>query len=317
MSTILVTGGAGFIGSHIVGRLIENGDKVVVVDNLSTGKSEYLNKKAIFYNVDIVDDKLSEVFEAEKPDCVIHHAAQIDVQRSIKEPRVDSRINVSGTINILESCKEYGVKKIIYASSAAVYGEPQYLGIDEDHIVAPISYYGISKHTPEHYIKVYSNLYGIKYTILRYSNAYGIRQDPRGEGGVISIFIDKILKGNRPIIFGTGEQTRDFMYVDDIVEANILSIDRGDNEIFNIGTGVKTSINDLYNSMKEIACSGIQPVHKKAREGDILDSYFNISKAKKMLGWSPKYSLEDGLKKTIHFYKEVFEHEDLAASTKE
>lgn len=317
MKKILVTGGAGFIASHIVDKLIKNGDKVVVVDNLSTGREENLNKEAIFYNVDILDDSLRKVFEIEKPDCVIHHAAQIDVQRSIRQPMDDARVNVSGTINILECCKEYNVKKIVYASTAAVYGEPKYLGIDEKHPVAPISYYGISKHTPEHYIKVYSSLYGIKYTILRYANAYGIRQDPKGEGGVISIFVDKLLEEGTPIIFGTGEQTRDFIYVKDIVEANVLAVSKGDNNIFNIGTGVATSINELFNSMKEIAGAKVEPVYKEARKGDILHSYFDISKAKEMLGWSPKYSLKDGLKETICFYKEIFEYEILAASARE
>lgn len=317
MKKILVTGGAGFIASHIVDKLIKNGDKVVVVDNLSTGREENLNKEAIFYNVDILDDSLRKVFEIEKPDCVIHHAAQIDVQRSIRQPMDDARVNVSGTINILECCKEYNVKKIVYASTAAVYGEPKYLGIDEKHPVAPISYYGISKHTPEHYIKVYSSLYGIKYTILRYANAYGIRQDPKGEGGVISIFVDKLLEEGTPIIFGTGEQTRDFIYVKDIVEANVLAVSKGDNNIFNIGTGVATSINELFNSMKEIAGAKVEPVYKEARKGDILHSYFNISKSKEILGWSPRYSLKDGLKETICFYKEIFEHEILAASTRE
>lgn len=317
MKKILVTGGAGFIASHIVDKLIKNGDKVVVVDNLSTGREENLNKEAIFYNVDILDDSLRKVFEIEKPDCVIHHAAQIDVQRSIRQPMDDARVNVSGTINILECCKEYNVKKIVYASTAAVYGEPKYLGIDEKHPVAPISYYGISKHTPEHYIKVYSSLYGIKYTILRYANAYGIRQDPKGEGGVISIFVDKLLEEGTPIIFGTGEQTRDFIYVKDIVEANVLAVSKGDNNIFNIGTGVATSINELFNSMKEISGAKVEPIYKEARKGDILHSYFDISKAKEILGWSPRYSLKDGLKETICFYKEIFEHEILAASARE
>lgn len=317
MNTILVTGGAGFIASHIVDKLIANGDKVVVVDNLSTGKLENLNKEAIFYNVDILDNKLKEVFEIERPDYVIHHAAQIDVQKSIRLPIDDARINVSGTINILECCRKHNVKKIIYASSAAVYGEPKYLGIDEEHTVAPISYYGISKHTPEHYIKVYSELYDIKYTILRYSNAYGIRQDPKGEGGVISIFVDKLLEEDTLIIFGTGEQTRDFIYVNDIVDANILAISKGDNHIINIGTGVAISINELFNSMKEISESKVEPVYKEARKGDILHSYFNISKAEKILGWKPRYLLKDGLRETIYFYKEIFEHRSFAASTKE
>ncbi|GAB6117189.1 hypothetical protein JCM16816_07860 [Thermoanaerobacter brockii subsp. lactiethylicus] len=198
----LVTGGAGFIGSNIVDLLIENGYEVVIVDNLSTGKEEFINKKAIFYKKDIIDEDLCKIFEKEKPDYVIHQAAQIDVQKSIDNPVFDAKINVLGTVNLLECCRKSGVKKVIYASSAAVYGNPEYLPIDEVHKINPISYYGISKHTPEHYFVVYRQLYGLKYTILRYANVYGIRQDPKGEGGVISIFLDKMLKGERPIIFG-------------------------------------------------------------------------------------------------------------------
>ena len=317
MRQILVTGGAGFIASHIVDELIKNGDKVIVVDNLSTGNIKNVNEKAKFYKVDIGSKELENVFQKEKPNYVIHHAAQIDIQKSIKNPILDSEVNVLGTLNILECCKNYNIQKIIYASSAAVYGEPKYLGIDEEHPIKPISYYGISKHTPEHYIKAYNRLYDLNYTILRYANAYGIRQDPKGEGGVVSMFMDKMLKKESPMIFGTGEQTRDFVYVGDIMKANILAIDRGDNEIFNIGTGINTSINQLFVIMGEIFNNKLSPIYKEARKGEISDSYFDISKAEELLGWKPVYSLASGLKETIYFYKEIFEPEDFIASGKE
>lgn len=302
---VLVTGGAGFIGSHVLDLLIENGYEVVIVDNLSTGKEEFINKKAIFYKKDITDDDLYEIFEKEKPDYVIHQAAQIDVQKSIDNPVFDVKVNVLGTVNLLECCRKSGVKKVVYASSAAVYGNPKYFPIDEGHRINPISYYGISKHTPEHYFEVYSQLYGLKYTILRYANVYRIRQDPKGEGGVISIFIDKMLKGERPIIFGDGNQTRDFVYVKDVAKANLLALERGDNEVVNISTGKPTSINELVEMMNKIMNTSLEPIYTEPRKGDIVHSYLDNKKALDVLGWKPEYSLEEGLKETIEYYKGV------------
>ncbi|MBE3591900.1 MAG: SDR family oxidoreductase [Thermoanaerobacter sp.] len=300
---VLVTGGAGFIGSNIVDLLIENGHEVVIVDNLSTGKEEFINKKAIFYKKDITDDDLYEIFEKEKPDYVIHQAAQIDVQKSIDNPVFDAKVNILGTVNLLKCCRKSGVKKVIYASSAAVYGNPEYLPIDEVHKINPISYYGISKHTPEHYFEVYRQLYGLKYTILRYANVYGIRQDPKGEGGVISIFIDKMLKGERPIIFGDGKQTRDFVYVKDVAKANLLALERGDNEVVNISTNKPTSINELVEMMNKIMNTSLEPIYTEPRKGDIVHSYLDNKKALDVFGWKPEYSLEEGLKETIEYYK--------------
>ncbi|UZQ83672.1 SDR family oxidoreductase [Thermoanaerobacter sp. RKWS2] len=300
---VLVTGGAGFIGSNIVDLLIENGHEVVIVDNLSTGKEEFINKKAIFYKKDITDDDLYEIFEKEKPDYVIHQSAQIDVQKSIDNPVFDAKVNILGTVNLLKCCRKSGVKKVIYASSAAVYGNPEYLPIDEVHKINPISYYGISKHTPEHYFEVYRQLYGLKYTILRYANVYGIRQDPKGEGGVISIFIDKMLKGERPIIFGDGKQTRDFVYVKDVAKANLLALERGDNEVVNISTNKPTSINELVEMMNKIMNTSLEPIYTEPRKGDIVHSYLDNKKALDVFGWKPEYSLEEGLKETIEYYK--------------
>ncbi|MCF6460854.1 NAD-dependent epimerase/dehydratase family protein [Clostridium sp. Cult3] len=306
---ILVTGGAGFIGSNLVDRLIKEGHTVVVVDNLSTGRLDNIHNKAKFYQLDIRSRKVADIFKKEKIEIVYHKAAQIDVQKSIKHPILDGDINILGTINILEACKEVGVKKIIYPSSAAVYGEPMYLGIDEDHPINPVSYYGISKFAPERYIKTYSKLYGIDYTIFRYSNAYGIRQDPKGEGGVIAIFMDKLFRGESPTIFGDGSATRDFIYVEDIVEANIKALHKGNKEVFNIGTGKATSIKELFYLMKEIMDVDIEVKYGEEREGDIKNSFFNINKAKEKLGWIPKYRIEEGLYKTIIYYKELLMEE--------
>lgn len=299
---IMVTGGCGFIGSHIVDALIGNGDEVCVVDNLSTGNMENLNPKATFFEIDITSLQLKDAFISFKPEVVYHEAAQIDIQKSIKEPKFDTAVNILGSVNILECCRDYGVKKIIYASSAAVYGDPVYMPVDEKHQVNPMSFYGISKHTPEHYIKVFSDLYGFKYTILRYANAYGIRQDPKGEGGVVSIFLDKLLRGQHPTIFGNGEQTRDFVYVADIVSANLKALTKGDNEIINVSTNTPVTVNKLYEYMNRLSGSSIDAKYGPERKGDILHSYLNNIKAAELLEWKPKYDLEAGLKKTVEYY---------------
>lgn len=304
---VLITGGAGFIGSNVVDLFISEGHDVIVVDNLSQGKIENLNNCARFYKCDILDmDKLEVIFTTEQPEVVIHNAAQIDVQVSLKKPSIDSEINIKGTINILECCRKFEVKKIIYPSSAAVYGDPKYLPVDEEHEVNPISFYGISKHTPEHYIKTYSELYDIKYTIFRYANVYGIRQDPKGEGGVISIFVDKFLNGEKPVIFGDGEQTRDFIYVKDIARANLAALNNGDNIICNISTQTQISVNHLVDVMKDIIGSDLEAIYKEKRCGDIKDSSLKNKKACALLGWSPEYSLEEGLRDTCEYYSELY-----------
>ncbi|MCT4593976.1 MAG: SDR family oxidoreductase [Anaeromicrobium sp.] len=299
---VLITGGAGFIGSHIVDKLVDKGYKVCVIDNLSTGNLNNLNKKVKLYEMDIRDNKLHEVFEKEKPNYVIHNAAQIDVQKSIQQPAFDGDVNIIGTINVLENCVKHNVEKIIYPSSAAVYGVPEYLPVDEEHKVEPISYYGISKHTPEHYIKVYSELHNLKYTILRYSNVYGIRQDPKGEGGVISIFVDKVIEKQQPTIFGDGKQTRDYIYVEDVAEANLKAMESKKNGIYNISTNTKVDLNELYDKMKEIEKIDLDPLYGESRKGDIKHSSLDNSKAINTLGWEPRFSLEEGLKRTIEYY---------------
>lgn len=302
MKKVLVTGGAGFIGSHLVDRLIHEGCSVSIIDNLSTGSLDNVNKNAKFYEMDIRDSEISKVFEAERPEYVFHHAAQRDVKKSLEDPVSDSDVNIIGTVNILENCRRYDVYKHIYPSSAAVYGMPEYLPLDELHSINPISYYGISKYTPEQYIKVYSDLYGMKYTIFRYANVYGIRQDPKGEGGVVAIFMERLMKGKIPVIYGDGEQTRDFIYVDDIVEANIKALCYGDNETLNISTNIPVSINELYSLIKDMLEIEHDAEHAGERAGDIRYSCLDNSKAMKLLDWKPKYSIKEGLRKTIDYY---------------
>ena len=300
---ILVTGGAGFIASNIVDELIGLGHEVSVLDNLSTGKKEYVHPKATFYHADITETEIEQIFAQSKPEIVIHHAAQIDVQTSLHNPILDAKVNILGTLNILEQCKRNGVRKIIYPSSAAVYGTPDYLGVDEVHPLRPISFYGISKHTPEHYIQAYAELCGLDYTIFRYSNVYGIRQDPKGEGGVICIFLDKLLRGETPIIFGDGEQTRDFIYVKDIVSANIAALTLGTRALVNISCDQQISVNDLLQQMASIMEVNVNPQYTTARSGDIVHSRLANQKAFELLQWKPQYSIEQGLTETYLHYR--------------
>ncbi|OYD08044.1 SDR family oxidoreductase [Paludifilum halophilum] len=302
---VLVTGGAGFIGSHIVDQLLAGGYRPVVVDNLSTGSENYLRSEVPFYRMNIQDERLSEVFRAERPDAVIHQAGQSSVSLSIENPAGDAETNILGTIRLLEGCRRYGVKKLVYASSAAVYGNPQYLPIDEKHPVSPLSPYGISKYTPETYLQAYRDLYGLSYTVFRYANVYGVRQVPHGEGAVISIFIDKLLRGEPLTIFGDGEQTRDYIYVEDIASANVAALEKADGETLNIGTGISTSINELIRVFEKTLGRKIDRAHGAERPGDIKYSYFDNTRALRLLDWAPKTDLESGLKRTFEYYSQA------------
>lgn len=299
-----MTGGAGFIGSHIVDRLILEKFKVIVVDNFSSGKRENVNQQAKVNQCDITNSiKLDSIFEVVKPEVVIHHAAQISVQNSLNYPNNDANVNVIGTLNVLQKCVKHSVKKIIYASSAAVYGDPKYLPVDEEHPLNPLSPYGISKHTPEHYISMFNELYGLDYTILRYANVYGPRQDAEGEGGVVSIFVDRILQQKPISIFGDGCQTRDFIYVEDIAEANLLAIKNGSREVINISTNSQTSVNELLKVLSVINSTFIEPDYQLIRLGDIRHSYLDNNKAQNKLSWQPRYTLFEGLDRTLRYYK--------------
>jgi UDP-glucose 4-epimerase len=303
---VLVTGGAGFIGSNLVEAYLNKGYEVVVVDNLTTGNMQHLAslKNITFYESGIETPEFLEIVKKEKPDVINHHAAQIDVQTSIHNPMEDASINIVGTINVLQACRENPAIKLVYASSAAVYGTPEYLGIDEKHPVKPISNYGISKHTPEHYIEVFHDIYGIDYTILRYANVYGKHQDPKGEGGVISILVDCAIENKTFSIFGDGEQTRDFVHIQDIVEANMLASEKAQNDIFNIGTAIPTSLNDTIVTFEKIVGFELDKVTMEERKGDIKHNYLSNDKAERKLGWQPKVSLEEGLSLTYEFYKQ-------------
>ncbi len=299
---VLVTGGAGFIGSHTVDKLLDNGAEVIIVDDLSTGKEANINPAADFVKLDIVSDQLSEVFQRFQPEYVVHLAAQVSVPISLTNPLKDCMTNVIGCVNLLENCRQTKVAKIVFSSSAAVYGNPEVVKVSEDTPTVPLSIYGVSKLSAEHYLQVFNHLYGLRYTVLRYANVFGPRQDASGEGGVVSIFAANVLTGRRPVIFGDGEQTRDFIYVGDIVNANLQALTGRDQTTLNIGTGIQTSVNRLFLLISEIAGTSLTPIYTEAREGDIRHSCMNNGKAVTALGWKPEVSLKEGLTKTLAFY---------------
>ncbi|WP_245628965.1 NAD-dependent epimerase/dehydratase family protein [Alicyclobacillus shizuokensis] len=300
---VLVTGGAGFIGSNVVDALVASGHEVAVLDNLSTGRREHVPSRVTFYQADLAGDDLDAIVAAERPQVVIHHAAQISVPLSVADPVWDATVNILGTLRLLQACLHAGVAKLIYASSAAVYGNPAYLPVDERHPIRPISPYGASKYAPELYIRMFAESVGMRHTILRYANVYGIRQDPQGEGGVVSVFVDCLLSGRRPVVFGDGEQTRDFIYVKDVAAANVAALTAGDGGTFNIGRNERTSVNQLLRTMSEVLGRELEPEHAPPRPGDIRHSSLANEAARAGLGWEPRYTLAAGLAETLDYYQ--------------
>lgn len=300
---VLVTGGAGFIGCNIINLLIENNYEVCIIDSLMHSEKGNINPKATLYEMDIRDERIIEVFEKEKPDYLIHNAAQISVADSVKDPINDASINIIGTVNILEAARKTNVKKIIYPASAAIFGEPLYLPIDEEHPLEMISAYGVTKHTVEHYLKVYKKMYNIDYVSLRYSNVYGPGQDSSGEGGVVAIFCEKLLKNEAPFIYGDGEQIRDFVFVQDVAKANLIALENDISGIYNICTNSKVTVNDLLEHMNKILGKNIAGIHTCERDGDIKNSYMTYKKASEVFGWKPETALTEGLRKTLDYYK--------------
>ncbi len=301
---IFVTGGAGFIGSHITDKFIEAGHRVCVIDDLSTGKRSNISPKAKFYHLDIRDKRLNTAFSQERPDVLCHHAAQINVRKSVEDPIYDADINIFGTLHLLKLSVTHGIKKVIFASTGgAIYGEQDYFPADEKHPTRPISPYGVAKLSVEKYLYYYQQIYNLGYVILRYANVYGPRQDPHGEAGVVAIFTKPMLRGEAPIINGDGEQTRDFVYVMDVVDANLAALQFSENDTFNIGTGMETSVNQLFQEMKKLTKAKIEEKHGPEKKGEQKRSVIDPQKAKNVLGWSPKNSLNEGLKETIEYFK--------------
>jgi UDP-glucose 4-epimerase len=302
---ILVTGGCGFVGSHLVDKLIDRGYDIVVVDNLSSGKKEFLNPKAKLIVEDIKNsESIEKIFQEEKPTFVIHTAAQVMLRRSIEEPVFDAMTNIIGTINILEACKKSGVKKIIYTSTGgARYGNPKYLPVDENHPLEPSAPYGISKHTAEHYIKAYSDLYGFDYLIFCFGNVYGPRDNPKCKR-VTAVFADQLIRGEQPSLFGDGKQTRDFLYVLDLAEFIADSIEKKpEHKLFNLANGEQTNIVEIFEELKKISGYKGEAKHVDAVKGEIRDIMLDTSLAQKELGWKVKTSLKQGLKETFEWMK--------------
>ena len=307
MTKILVTGGAGFIGSHVVDLFVSHGYEVVIVDDLSTGRASNLNPAAKFYQLDIRDPKIRDVFDIERPDFVSHHAAQMDVRRSVVQPLFDADVNILGSINLIECAKAFNVKRFVYISTGgAVYGEPETLPCEETHPINPICQYGASKHTVEHYLYMYHFNYGLKYTVLRYPNVFGPRQDPHGEAGVVAIFTGKMLAAEPVMINGDGEQTRDFVFVGDCARANYLAVTTDHQPgIYNIGWGRPTSINEIFSSLAKITSYPHPVAYGPAKVGETRHIYLNATKANRDLGWSPTIALDDGLRETVEYFKTV------------
>jgi UDP-glucose 4-epimerase len=304
--TALVTGGAGFIGSHLVDRLLKEGHKVAVIDNLSTGKLKNLNSGATFYHVDITHPSVQDIFQREQPDVVFHLAAQISVSESTKDPVHDGEINVIGTLRLLEAVRRSGIEKFIYSSTGgALYGDPTVNPCAEQTPIAPLSPYGLSKYLAEQYVELYHRLHHLNYTILRYGNVYGPRQDPHGEAGVVAMFSRAMLEGEQPKIFGEGDQERDFVYVDDVVDANMCVMTKGDCAAYNIGTGQGTNVNYIYESLRHITKYKWDAEHRTSRPGEVYKMRLECKKAYDELGWAPQVSLEEGLERTAEFFRKV------------
>lgn len=302
---VLVTGGAGFIGSHLVDRLIQEGHEVVVVDNLSTGKRRNLNRAARFFKLDIQSWRLERVFRNERPNVVMHLAAQMDVRKSVEDPVFDAQVNVLGTLNVLQQAVRHGVRKVVFSSSGgAIYGEQEIYPAPESHVTRPLSPYGISKLCGEQYLSYYQRVSGLQVVNLRYANVYGPRQDPDGEAGVVAIFIQKLLNNEQAIVNGNGRQTRDFIYVEDVVEANLVVMGQETQGTYNVGTGEETSINDVLRILVGHTNSTCKELHGPAKHGEQVRSVIDASKIRQELSWEPRTELSDGLKRTIDYFRE-------------
>jgi UDP-glucose 4-epimerase len=303
---IVVTGGAGFIGSHLVDAFIAAGHEVFVIDDLSSGNKASLNPKAKLYSMDLLDPKIPALIAEIRPDALNHHAAQMDVRRSVADPMFDARVNILGFIHLLEAGKQSGLKKVIFASSGgAIYGEQEKFPAPEDHPKRPASPYGVSKLTGENYLAYYHATFNIPYVALRYANVYGPRQSFKGEAGVVAIFIDQLLAGKTPMIHGDGKQTRDFVYVGDVAAANLTALDMPYVGGINIGTGVETDLVTLYDKICRQMGAKVAPVHGPAKDGEQRRSCLDCSHARKILNWFPKISLDEGLGRTVAYYRKA------------
>lgn len=308
---IIVTGGAGFIGSHVADAYVAEGHEVMVIDNLSSGKKENVPAAARFVLCDVTSDTAVEAVRTFRPEIVNHHAAQINVRASVADPQFDAQVNILGTIRLLEASKQFGVRKFLFASSGgAGYGEQERFPAEETHPIRPVSPYGAAKMSVELYMNYYRVQYGLEYTALRYANVYGPRQDSHGEAGVVAIFAERLLRKQTAIVNGDGEQTRDFVYVGDVVRANVVALSRGDGMSINIGTGVETDINTVFRVLRDLSGSRQEEIHGPAMPGEQRRSCLEILMASVELGWYPETPLEEGLARTLDFFREKIRKTD-------
>ena len=303
---IVVTGGAGFIASHIVDAYINRGHQVHVIDDLSTGQKRNLNPKAKISTVDIADPKAAKLIVEIKADVLNHHAAQMDVRRSVADPSFDARINIIGFINLLEACKNVGVKKVIFSSSGgAIYGDREPIPATEKHETLPLSPYGVSKLTGELYLGYYHMAFGLPYVALRYANVYGPRQSTLGEAGVVAIFISQLLAGKSPVINGDGKQTRDYVFVGDVVRANVAALATDYTGAVNIGTGKETDVVTICKLLRDGVGSPVEVIHGPAKLGEQRRSCLETALARNVLGWQADVELKEGLEQTIAYYRQA------------
>ena len=301
---ILVTGGAGFIGSHVVDAYVGAGHDVVVVDDLSSGKETNLNPRARFYKADICVPEIEEIFQVERFDLVNHHAAQIDVRRSVADPAEDARINILGGLNVLGLAVRHAVQQFIFASTGgAIYGEAA-IPTPESHPANPVNPYGVAKLAMENYLRAFQVTHGLRYLVLRYTNVYGPRQDAFGEAGVVAMFSGRLLTGKSPMVFGGGEQTRDYVFVGDVARANLLALHRLACTALNVGTGIETSVNELLDRLRAVSGVKADARHQPARAGELRRSAVNPKRARDLLGWTPEIGLEEGLRQTFDWFAE-------------
>jgi UDP-glucose 4-epimerase len=313
---ILVTGAAGFIGSHVADAYVNLGHEVVILDNLSRGSKRNLNPKCRFYQCDIRDQEdVEKIFLLEKPAIINHHAAQMDVRRGVREPFFDAQVNILGSINLIESALANGAKRFIYAATAgAGYGEPKQMPVSEDYPINPITPYGISKHTVEHYLFTFKVLYGLEYVVLRYGNVYGPRQNSQGEAGVFAIFSEQMLADLQPVIYGNGKKIRDYIYISDVAAANVAALDRGANEIFNVSSGVETSDLEIFQRVRDLLGKRVEPRYAAKRPGEIENICLDISKAKSLLQWVPRVNLSEGASNTVAYFQRLADLKDTSAT---
>lgn len=304
---ILVTGGAGFIGSHVAEALIDRGAQVHVLDDLSSGRRGNVPDEASLHVLDIRSAEAASLVAEQSYEVIVHHAAQIDVRKSVEAPGLDADINIRGFLNLLEAGRKNGLQKVVLASTGgAIYGEPDYTPQDEAHPCRPVSPYGIAKLAAEKYLRFYHVQHGIRGISLRYANVYGPRQNAQGEAGVVAIFSRQMLSGEQPVIYGTGEQTRDYVYVGDVVRANIVALDHEGTGVFNVGTGRETSVNELFRMIRSETGADAEEVYGSAKPGEQQRSVLGYEGTKQALGWTPNVSLEEGLEKTVDWFRERY-----------